>query len=93
MKSSQQLNLRVVKEFLEDHHPFIFIAFILLVVTGSVFSLYQIFDSELNVPTPTTSTIADFDQATISKINNLRDSSDEPEPLAFPSPRANPFVQ
>lgn len=80
------------RTFLLRYHASLFIVsiFILLIVAAS--SLYLI------TTTSTTTTAADnivtgFNQKTVDQIRNLRDSTDSPDKLVFPSPRSNPFVE
>lgn len=90
--NGQQLNLRGLQNILVKHHSFLFVLFLLAVVGVAIFSLFQIYDSNLARIEPTESTIADFDNATIDRIKDLRDSTDAPKALEFPSPRPNPFT-
>jgi predicted PurR-regulated permease PerM len=78
-------------QFLAKHHAVLFISFIMLLLALAVYFLYV--TSMVKQTETTTSTIGQFDQATIDKIKRLHDSSDASNKLVFPSPRSNPFVE
>lgn len=88
----QQLDLKSLQKVFAKHSSFVFILFLLAIVGASIFSLFQIYDSNLASIEPQPSTIADFDQETIDRIKELRDSSDAPKELEFPKSRSNPFT-
>lgn len=89
-----RIGLRPLQQFFAKHHPVLFICLIALLLSAGIFSLYDVSrQAEASVDTKSSSTIANFDQATINKIKNLHSSTDVSEALVFPSARYNPFVE
>ena len=75
--------------FLHRYHV---VMFTLLAVGGLAFATFRLYSVVTAAPTTTTTqTVGNFDQATIDKINNLRASDEEMQPLKLPSGRTNPF--
>jgi len=85
--------LAPLKSFFAKHHPVVFISIILLLLALAIFLLYGLLAIANSTETDTTSTIRPFDKTTIDKIKQLHGSGDSPEPIVFPSPRVNPFVE
>ncbi len=91
MKGS--INTSVITNFISKHHPFIFTVSILLIIAGSVFSLYQIVNDVLSKPILPSSSVTSFDSETIEKIQKLHDSDIDTATLIIPSGRYNPFIE
>lgn len=87
------ISLRALQGFFKKHHPVIFIAVVLLLISGAVFSLYLVTEQALGDSDPPANISANFDKETIDKIKKLHDSSDSTADLEFPSPRSNPFIE
>jgi hypothetical protein len=85
-----------LNRFVGKYHPTIFFALIGLLLAGAIFMLYLILQipSETSSTTPANTAISGtFDQATVKKIQQLRQSGESTTALVFPSPRSNPFVE
>jgi cell division protein FtsL len=91
MKLEIPVALLPVRRFFTKHHAVIFISFITLLLAIAIYTLYMSSTAQ-PVDNPT-STIGQFDQATIDKIKELHDSSDATSELAFPESRSNPFTE
>jgi len=90
---NQSLNLNSLLKSVGRHHAVIFIVVIVLLIAGSIFSLYRIVEDILNEPIEPTSTIPTFDEDTIKKIQKLHSSTDRIGNIVLPSPRENPFTE
>ena len=85
------INKKVIAFFARYHMiTFILLACTLLAV--AIYLLFAIIESTTTAPKDANSTITGFDQKTIDKIKNLRDSSNASE-LQLPSGRKNPFSE
>ncbi|OGL22275.1 hypothetical protein A2707_03020 [Candidatus Saccharibacteria bacterium RIFCSPHIGHO2_01_FULL_45_15] len=84
-----------ISHFFSKYHPTIFLVSIGLLLAVAVFLLTL----TLQEPTAVDETAAietissSFDEDTIKKIEALRDSSETPQSITFPSPRNSPFVE
>ncbi len=88
------LSMRPIQDFFAKHHPALFICFIALLLAAAIYSLYDVTrKAEASPDSLTSTTITQFNQATVEKIKNLHSSTDTSEPLAFPTSRYNPFVE
>lgn len=88
--------LAPITKFLHKHHPVLFILLISILLGSAILFLTMI------IQAPQTSDdvlseqarISDsFDEATVKRIENLRDSADANQSVSFPSTRYNPFVE
>lgn len=81
--------------FFGKYHPTIFLVSLGLLVAVAIFLLTL----TLQVPTGVDDTAAGetinstFDTDTIKKIQDLRESTESPQSITFPSPRNSPFVE
>ncbi len=87
------LSLTPLKSFVRKHHPVLFISLICILLAGAIFALYQVLDVSSQDESSATSSIGQFDQKTIERIDSLSASGDNSESLVFPSPRPNPFAE
>ena len=79
--------------FFSRYHAVTIISLISLVLAIGIFLLYQVVQTTFVTPPATASTITDFNQKTIDKIKDLRDSNAGATKLQLPSPRSNPFAE
>lgn len=84
-----------LNRFFGKYHPTIFLVSIGLLLAVAVFLLTLTLQEPASVDeTATIETISSsFDEETIKKIEALRDSSETPQSITFPSPRNSPFVE
>lgn len=88
------LGLRPLQKFVAKHHPVLFLCLIMALLAVAVYVLYDVMKiSEATPSSSQSSTIPDFDRATIDKIKKLHDSTDTGESLTYPTSRANPFIE
>ena len=86
------INKKIVAFFSRFHMvTFALVASILFIL--AIVLLATVVESATATPTDVSSTISGFDEKTIDKINNLRDSSGGNAQLQLPSPRSNPFSE
>lgn len=79
--------------FFSRYHLVTFILLACLMLAVAVFLLFGVIESTNTQSTNVSSTITGFDQKTIDKIKNLRDSNSGTAQLQLPSPRSNPFSE
>ena len=87
---SQQL-VRGLSGFMHRYHVLIFSIVVLGGLSAATFSLYQTVTSAQTVEPSNAKTT--FDNETITKIRELRTSSDTTNNLTLPSGRTNPFQE
>ena len=86
------INKKIIAFFSRFHLvTFVLVASLLFIV--ALILLVTVVESTTTTPTGVGSTISGFDQKTIDKIKNLRDSSGGNAELQLPSPRSNPFSE
>lgn len=94
MDASLSSLIAPINRFIGKYHPTIFLAFIGLLVAAAIFMLYLVLQTPSDVTVTATPTISgSFDQETVKKIQQLRESNEAATALNFPSPRSNPFVE
>lgn len=91
MKLELPVALLPVRQFFSKHNAVLFISFILLLLALAVYVLY--ITSQTTPEEAPTPTIGKFDEATVSKIKELHNSSDASNSITFPTPRSNPFTE
>lgn len=91
MKFEWPVALLPVRQFLAKHSAVLFISFIALLLALAVYVLYT--TSLISTDKNPSSSVGQFDKATIDKIKELHDSSDTSNTLTFPNSRTNPFTE
>lgn len=84
------------KHFLAKHHAILFILLLAGLLMAAIFLLILLIQLPQSVDADMAAQARiddNFDQATISRIEQLQDSAEAPKPLVFPSTRSNPFVE
>lgn len=95
MKSDISLNPRqITKAFSSFMYRYHILVFSLLVLGGLSAATYILYQSVVSSQAAeTTQSQTRFDNETIEKIKNLRDTSDASVPLQRPAGRSNPFQE
>ncbi len=86
------INKKIIA-FFSRYHMVTFILLSCLLLVVAVYLLFAVIESTNASPTNASSTITGFDQKTIDKIKDLRDSNSGTAQLQLPSPRSNPFSE
>jgi len=81
------------RSFFGLHHTVIFITIVGLLLSLTVYSLYEVIIAPPEVSNTTNDQIDRFDKNTIGKIKDLRDSNTGDTSVTLPSTRPNPFVE
>lgn len=89
--STSQL-LHGYSRFLHRYHVVIFVVVALGGLALVVFLLNQTIQISSDTTTATETPIAGFDQTTITRLNDLKQTNSS-EALKFPSGRINPFIE
>lgn len=93
MDASLSSLIAPINRFIGKYHPTIFFAFIGLLVASAIFMLYLILQPPETAPVAPPTISRTFDQETVKKVQQLRESNEAATALNFPSPRSNPFIE
>lgn len=86
------INKKIIA-FFSRYHLVTFVLFASALFIVAIVLLVTVVESGTTTPANVSSTIGGFDEKTIDKIKNLRDSNSGNAQLQLPSPRSNPFSE
>lgn len=95
MNSSLSSLTTPISHFFGKYHATIFFTAIILLLAGSILSLYLTTTQSLSTQVTGENEIVSstFDDKTAEQIQELRESNESTSDLVYPSSRSNPFVE